>query len=136
MKFQKVSVHKQIMSYILVNVVLFAESAMTNTSVTISTATCSPVAVVMLVISGVVLMVTITLNIIISLLCVRCQHRTAPQTSKHELTITSDGLDIDQSIVGSLPHPSESNTADYDNVQLPEVVEMERCLAYGVLKRQ
>ena len=122
------------MSYILVIVFPFAESAVTSTSVSSSTATCSPVAVVMLVISGVVLMVTITLNIIISLLCVRCQHRTAPQSSKHALTLTSAGLNI--IIIGSLSHPSESNTADYENVQLPEVVEMESCLAYGVLKRQ
>ena len=42
----------------------------------------SPAAVVLLVISGVVLMTTITLNIIISLLCVRYQRRTVLQTSK------------------------------------------------------
>ena len=37
----------------------------------------------------------------------------------------------------SVFHPSESNTLDYNTVQLPGVEkEMDTCLAYGVLKRQ
>ena len=37
---------------------------------------------------------------------------------------------------GSVAHTTESNRADYENVQLPEVVEIEKCLAYGVVKKQ
>ena len=66
-------------------VFIHVETGMVNGSVVSPTATCSPAAVVMLVVSGVVLMTTITLNAIISLLCVRCQRRTVLQTSKHAL---------------------------------------------------
>ena len=35
-----------------------------------------------------------------------------------------------------LSQGADNDPAAYENKQLPEVVEMERCLAYGVVKRQ
>ena len=60
-----------------------AESGTSNVATGIS----FTAAVVMMVISGVIVITTIMLSIVISLLCVRYQQKTAPPTSKHALIL-------------------------------------------------